>query len=69
MCGERIVNYPGRPGQRRELRAKKAHDRESAEVIVVVAPNREGPNVKIMQITVSKVGILRIRGYVQQAET
>ena len=39
-----------------ETRAKKAHVRESAEVIVVRAPTHEGPNVKVIRIAVSKEG-------------
>ena len=52
-----------------ETRAKKAHVRESAEVIVVEAPSHEGPNVKVMQIAVSKVGRIWNRRKSEQTET
>ena len=52
-----------------ETRAKKAHVRESAEVIVMRALTHEGPNIKVMQIAVSKDGRIRNRGTNQKAET
>ena len=62
------MSYPGSPGQRGDVSShaeqsrvrKKASDRESAEAIVGnTVP--EGPNVVVLQVTVSKSTVARTR--------
>lgn len=54
MKDDRYVPYPERPFQRGNTCEKKVYERESAEVIVDVAPYIEGPNETTAQIAVRK---------------
>ena len=59
---------PGDPSGA-EMRAKKACGWEPAETIVPGIFHREGSNVNVLQITASKVGIIRNREYALKTGT